>query len=88
MSQVRRPDQSDGSDRLGVDRWMREVNHARDRLQRSRQARGTRAEEQQLRAELIAALEEYAGALAASGLPLPYRLRDELALYRRLGDRS
>lgn len=36
------------------------------------------------RANLLAALEVYAGALESTGRPLPYRLRDELHLYRRL----
>ena len=36
------------------------------------------------RAALLVALEAYAGALAAMGWPLPYRLRDELFLYRRI----
>ena len=82
MSQMRRPDGG------RVDRTLRELNHARDRLQRSRRGGGPRGEEQQLRAELILALEKYADAVAASGQPLPYRVRDELALYRGLGDRS
>ena len=33
---------------------------------------------------LLTALEAYADALTASGWPLPYRLRDELFLYRRI----
>jgi hypothetical protein len=36
------------------------------------------------RANLLAALEVYASALEFTGRPLPYRLRDELHLYRRL----
>ena len=36
------------------------------------------------RVALLVALEAYAGALAATGWPLPYRLRDELFLYRRI----
>ena len=36
------------------------------------------------RLALLVALETYAGALAATGWPLPYRLRDELFLYRRI----
>ncbi len=34
--------------------------------------------------ELLAALEHYVTALMAAGRPVPYRLRDELHLYRRL----
>ena len=33
---------------------------------------------------LLAALEDYAAALASAGRPLPYRLRDELHLHRKL----
>lgn len=36
------------------------------------------------RSDLLAALEAYAGALTLTGRPLPYRLRDELFLYRRI----
>jgi hypothetical protein len=62
----------------------RDLDLARGRLRAGRRARVRQAEEQQLRADLVVALERYADALAADGLPLPYRLRDELALYRRL----
>jgi hypothetical protein len=34
--------------------------------------------------DLLAALEQYAEALRKIGRPVPYRLRDELHLYRRL----
>src|SRR5262245_48713903 len=33
---------------------------------------------------LLAALEAYADALASTGRPVPYRIRDELNMYRRL----
>lgn len=36
------------------------------------------------RLALLTALEDYAAALTSTGRPLPYRLRDELVLYRRL----
>jgi len=36
------------------------------------------------RANLLAALEVYAAALESTGRPLPYRLRDELHLQRRM----
>ena len=36
------------------------------------------------RSDLLAALEAYVGALALTGRPVPYRLRDELFLYRRI----
>jgi hypothetical protein len=34
--------------------------------------------------ELLEALEAYAAAAAASGVPLPYRYRDEMRLYRSM----
>ena len=33
---------------------------------------------------LLAALEQYAAALAHHGRPLPYRMRDEVAMYRAM----
>lgn len=39
------------------------------------------------RSKLLAALEAYAKALAAAGRPLPYRLRDELFLFREISKR-
>jgi hypothetical protein len=36
------------------------------------------------RRDLLAALESYAAALASAGRPIPYRIRDELHLYRGL----
>jgi hypothetical protein len=41
----------------------------------------TVAAEQRL---LLAALEQYADALAHLGRPLPYRMRDEVAMYRAM----
>jgi hypothetical protein len=35
---------------------------------------------------LLAALERYAAALAHHGRPMPYRLRDEMAMYRTMFD--
>jgi hypothetical protein len=64
-----------------------EIGHARDRLDVARS--GTRPSEQlPVRRELLAALEAYAAALASCGAPLPYRLRDEIELYRGLGQRG
>lgn len=34
--------------------------------------------------ELLAALEQYAAALAHHGRPMPYRMRDEMAMYRAM----
>lgn len=36
------------------------------------------------RSDLLTALEAYAGALTLAGRPMPYRLRDELFLCRRI----
>jgi hypothetical protein len=36
--------------------------------------------------ELLVALEAYASAATASGVPLPYRYRDEMRLYRSMAE--
>jgi hypothetical protein len=62
-----------------------EVNNARTQLA---EERGTgsalAAYTLAARANLLAALETYAAALESTGRPLPYRLRSELNLQRRL----
>ena len=45
-------------------------------------------EQQQLRKDLLAALEAYAAALTLAGAPLPPRLRSEIDLYHGLGGRG
>jgi hypothetical protein len=77
-----------GTERHLLERCSHDLNQARSRLSAGRHAKVSRWEEQQLRADLVTALENYADALAAGGLPLPYRIRDELALYRQIGDRG
>lgn len=78
---------SDPSDREGLAVLLGEVSLARDRLGTARQ--GARAADQlQLRRDLLQALEAYASALSQRGAPLPYRLRDEIELYRGLGQRG
>ena len=62
-----------------------EVNSARNHLADERGAGSALAAyTQAARADLLAALEKYAAALESTGRPLPYRLRDELHLQRRM----
>lgn len=81
MTTPQRP--SRGADRQALDRLMVEVNRARTALQECHRD-GARWDERRLREELLAALEAYAAAVADVGAPLPYRIRDELSLYRTL----
>lgn len=65
---------------------LRAVCAARSEVEQARQARSTPgasrgATEQRL---LLAALERYTAALAIHGAPMPYRLRDEVAMYRAM----
>lgn len=73
------------TDHERLDFLLREVNRARVRV---RENRGTGAQRswdnQRVQRELLVALEEYVAALSARGRPVPYRLRDELHLYRTL----
>jgi hypothetical protein len=69
--------------RHGLDRLLVEVNRARAALQACHRLRG-KQDERQLRDDLLHALESYEAALADVGAPFPYRLRDELNLFRRL----
>jgi len=62
-----------------------QVDEARTRLrQEAGPPHALHPEAASARVALLVALEAYAGALAAMGWPLPYRLRDELFLYRRI----
>jgi hypothetical protein len=66
---------------------MFEVNHARAGVLEGRNlGRGPLAREDQKRRceQLLGALEAYAEAAAAAGVPLPYRYRDEIRLYRTI----
>jgi len=74
-----------GEDRRQVALRMAELNQARATLQAARSEPTDRWRTEQLRIELVSALEHYAAAVAAVGEPLAYRLRDELRLYRSLG---
>jgi hypothetical protein len=64
------------------------VQQARVRVRRGRELPGTAVSREAqivLRAELLGALEEYADAASTAGVPLSYRYRDEMSLYRSLG---
>ena len=64
-----------------------EVHSARRRLESARHDKRL-AEQQALRQALLDALDAYADALAAAGVPLPHRLRSEIDLYRGLRGRG
>jgi hypothetical protein len=66
---------------------LEDVLSARRVLERARHDKWL-VEQQQLRKELLDALEAYAAALALAGAPLPHRLRAEIDLYRGLGGRG
>jgi len=66
---------------------LREVQRARSAFQAGRAAPVTstsRPEQAQRVADLAEAMEAYADAAAESGVPLPYRYRDELRLYQAM----
>lgn len=73
-------------DEVLLARLLGEVNRSRGRLRAARTTTvGPRSEEHQHRCEqLAAAMEAYADAAAAMGVPLPYRFRDELRLHRAM----
>jgi len=64
---------------------LRAVTDARENVHEERCGAGTlHVQVSSSRLVLHRALEAYAAAVATTGWPLPYRLRDELYLYRRL----
>jgi hypothetical protein len=65
---------------------LRAVTRARDALERARTQGSSRATAQSEQRELLAALAAYAVALTRLGHPVPYRMRNELALYRAMFD--
>jgi hypothetical protein len=68
-----------------LDSLLRRVHEARSRLDLQRAAPMKRhTSTVDARRELLAALESYAAALESAGRPVPYRIRDELHLYRGL----
>ena len=67
-------------------RLLSDVSLARARVRDGRKQRGSsRVEQQQRCARLADAMEAYAQAAHDAGIPVPYRYRDELRLYRQLG---
>jgi hypothetical protein len=69
---------------------LRAVRTARSDVEDARHARPTpgsnlAAAEQRL---LLSALERYVAALTSHGNPVPYRLRDEMAMYRAMFGRG
>ena len=66
---------------------LEDVLSARQLLERARHDKRL-VEQQQLRKDLLGALEAYADALAVVGAPLPPRLRSEINLYKGLGARG
>jgi hypothetical protein len=66
-----------------------EVNRCRDHVRAGRESRltqVTRNEQSQRCVRLAEAMKAYADAAADSGVPLPYRYRDEMRLYRAMAD--
>ena len=70
---------------------LHDVNLARTQVRsgRSLSAGSYASQDQERRCEvLVEALEAYAKAVAAAGVPLPYRYRNEMALYRSVYPRA
>jgi hypothetical protein len=66
-----------------------EVSRARSELRAGRSqpmSSSTRFDQARRTARLADAMESYADAAATAGIPLPYRYRDELRLYRSMLD--
>ena len=63
---------------------LHDVHQARLRLAAQRHVGRAHPELVAARATLLGALERYTQALEASGRPVPYRMRDELNIYREL----
>ena len=63
---------------------LHDVHQARVGLAEQRQVGGAHQGLLAARANLVMALERYAEALEATGRPVPYKLRDELQLYKEL----
>ena len=70
-----------------LERLLAEVCLARSHVARERNATRQIKDASAASEALLAALEAYAAGLETAGRPLPYRLRDELFLQRRLAVR-
>jgi hypothetical protein len=80
------PEQGDHrgpGERQSIAVCLRNLDIARGDLRNARPGRN----DDVLRAELLAALEGYAAAIAETGVPIPRTLRNEIELYRGLRDR-
>jgi hypothetical protein len=69
---------------LQLDRLLAQVDDARESVFRERRGNRHFSAWTPARWALLSALEEYAAGLASAGRPMPYRMRDELAIHRRL----
>ena len=78
----------DPDERHRIAQCLRDVHAARQQLRTARHEAARGWDKDGLRAELLAALEGYAAAITQVGAPLPRTLRNEIDLYRRLGNRS
>jgi len=68
-----------------------EVNRARAAFRNQRDKPGSAGaglEQQRLAVNLLDAMQAYADAASASGIPLPYRYRDEMRLYRTMTENA
>ncbi len=84
------PERSARDDEL-LTTLLSEVNRARTRVRSGRGVPGGSyaTQDQERRCEvLVEALEAYARAVAAAGVPLPYRYRNEMRLYRSVYPRA
>lgn len=75
------------SDEVRLAGLLAEVNKARTLVQADRNdpmTSGSRAERRVRCAALAEAIEAYAEAATHAGIPLPYRYRDEMRLYRSM----
>jgi hypothetical protein len=73
---------------LGLEELRAELREARTCVSEERGAVRQFSVMTPAREALLAALEAYAAGLTTAGQPLPYRLRDELFLHRRLAQSS
>lgn len=69
---------------LQLDRLLAQVDDARESVFRERCGNRHLSAWTPARGALLSALEDYAAGLASAGRPMPYRIRDELAIHRQL----
>lgn len=74
----------ESSPSVPLDRLLADLRVARQSVARERGAGRQITEWTLAQASLLSALEAYAAGLASAGHPVPYRMRDELAMRRRL----